>query len=695
MVDFDVKDVQLNTQSSNAGNVPVPASSAALQPKTIFAGMTETQAKEYGLLDEYNKANTDGEAGISEEEFNAYQKNQNQSAETSQGNVYMVKKGDTLSKIAQKWGTTVAAIAETNGIKDVNLISIGQSLKMPAGAQLNTSDLNGTISKKTTNNNAQIFIGMTREQAKKAGVEDVFHQYAGGEDTISRMAFQTYTKSRIPALTAEQRERLKNFDINNTEDLELFHQMVNQHTDKSAIIEKYKNATARAVLEDMFNNGTLSVSDLEAAGLGSEEQIKQNPKAFGEFLYAQIKKSYDSEIANKDGGDYKENYERLRRGEYTDYERETLGLSEAAGELSEEQLQEFTEQAIRRKYQATIAQISINTADDDKAHYTAAMVQGMSEAFLEDNPNLKAALVSYNLLKLERTEYAEPTAQMVAANTKAYGVYEGDEASSILATKAILQTGNAATVEQLLQNNPEQAEIIRDVAAVVLANTTDSAKVSALKTVISNAEQIIANGTTGAESTKSARVDTSHSAAQPAASTSQVENESAAMPQYSDDPRTSAIDDIKRAAQNYTSNPIGSSTSGTGSLIDTDIASVLNIDSTKLKNMSSADALEIIAANFDNLPEIYQKKVRVRLSGASPISLCECYINGSNPVRKFLSEGRYISRSTLSAYYQKYPQAYSEAPPEIKDMIEEYRERTMASYDNATFTDNWHTYSHA
>ena len=42
--------------------------------------------------------------------------------------MYIVKRGDTLSKIAQSYGTTVSKIARMNGIKNVNLIYVGQRL---------------------------------------------------------------------------------------------------------------------------------------------------------------------------------------------------------------------------------------------------------------------------------------------------------------------------------------------------------------------------------------------------------------------------------------------------------------------------------------------------------------------------------------------------------------------------------------
>lgn len=43
---------------------------------------------------------------------------------------YTVKRGDTLSAIAKKYGTTVKAIAAENGIKNKNLIYVGQKLKI-------------------------------------------------------------------------------------------------------------------------------------------------------------------------------------------------------------------------------------------------------------------------------------------------------------------------------------------------------------------------------------------------------------------------------------------------------------------------------------------------------------------------------------------------------------------------------------
>jgi LysM repeat protein len=46
-------------------------------------------------------------------------------------NVYVVQPGDTLSRIATRFNTTIAALAQLNGIVNPNLIYVGQRLTVP------------------------------------------------------------------------------------------------------------------------------------------------------------------------------------------------------------------------------------------------------------------------------------------------------------------------------------------------------------------------------------------------------------------------------------------------------------------------------------------------------------------------------------------------------------------------------------
>jgi lysozyme len=55
----------------------------------------------------------------------------NEDDESSGTRTYVVKPGDNLTKIAIRFGTTVAAIASANNIRDINNISVGQVLVIP------------------------------------------------------------------------------------------------------------------------------------------------------------------------------------------------------------------------------------------------------------------------------------------------------------------------------------------------------------------------------------------------------------------------------------------------------------------------------------------------------------------------------------------------------------------------------------
>ncbi len=49
------------------------------------------------------------------------------------GGSYVVEPGDTLSAIAARFGVTVDALSQANGITDVNTITPGQELVIPPG----------------------------------------------------------------------------------------------------------------------------------------------------------------------------------------------------------------------------------------------------------------------------------------------------------------------------------------------------------------------------------------------------------------------------------------------------------------------------------------------------------------------------------------------------------------------------------
>ena len=60
---------------------------------------------------------------------------------------YIVQPGDTLGNIAVKYRTTVRAIVKANGMKDPNMLHVGQIIRIPTGAYKDTSKTGQSTSK--------------------------------------------------------------------------------------------------------------------------------------------------------------------------------------------------------------------------------------------------------------------------------------------------------------------------------------------------------------------------------------------------------------------------------------------------------------------------------------------------------------------------------------------------------------------
>ena len=55
-------------------------------------------------------------------------------APARQGQIHIVQRGETLSSIAARYGVSLSAITQANGISNANVIYVGQSLTIPSGA---------------------------------------------------------------------------------------------------------------------------------------------------------------------------------------------------------------------------------------------------------------------------------------------------------------------------------------------------------------------------------------------------------------------------------------------------------------------------------------------------------------------------------------------------------------------------------
>lgn len=93
---------------------------------------------------------------------------------------YKIKKGDTLSEIAKKYGTTVSILASINNIKDVDKIYAGDTIKIPTN---NSSYIEYTIKKGDTLSEIAKKYGTTVKKLQSInGIKNANKIYAG--DTI-------------------------------------------------------------------------------------------------------------------------------------------------------------------------------------------------------------------------------------------------------------------------------------------------------------------------------------------------------------------------------------------------------------------------------------------------------------------------------------------------------------------------------
>ena len=85
------------------------------------------------------------------------------SSSSSSYKTYTISSGDTLSKIAKRFGTTYQEIARINGISNPDIINVGQVIKIPYSGSFSPS-INLTSNSASTFNTYTIVSGDTLSQ---------------------------------------------------------------------------------------------------------------------------------------------------------------------------------------------------------------------------------------------------------------------------------------------------------------------------------------------------------------------------------------------------------------------------------------------------------------------------------------------------------------------------------------------------
>lgn len=101
----------------------------AFDPERVFDFKNGTLRDEILVLKKHY-FNVNSHYGMTDQQSASASKKPPKSASTANAQYYTVKKGDTLSKIAKRHGTTVNKICKLNGIKQTKKLQIGQKLRV-------------------------------------------------------------------------------------------------------------------------------------------------------------------------------------------------------------------------------------------------------------------------------------------------------------------------------------------------------------------------------------------------------------------------------------------------------------------------------------------------------------------------------------------------------------------------------------
>lgn len=124
MFDFEHQDVTGNFYSVSAGKAIHSEETAAVRS----ANMIESENSRNASANNDN-ANENNKASASTEK-NAAPARQNKNRQQSRKSTsHSVKKGDTLSSIARRYGTSVSKLCKLNGIKQNTVLQLGQKIK--------------------------------------------------------------------------------------------------------------------------------------------------------------------------------------------------------------------------------------------------------------------------------------------------------------------------------------------------------------------------------------------------------------------------------------------------------------------------------------------------------------------------------------------------------------------------------------
>lgn len=283
----------LNIKENGSGSATQSSTSnpwgAGDKPKTIWTGMKKSDAEKYNLLDEFNRANTDPDDTISEQEYNAFisKKDEpkditsNSGKRVAVGGVYTVVKGDTLSKIAKDFNVDVYELYRMNRSEiggNINVLKVGQKITIKK-ADVNTHSSVGTEhtdaqeGTTTSGNNNHKLKPLVLSNSAKAALSQAL-----GVDVSSMSPDELAQK----AVSMDIEKLMKCFQIvmksSNSEDLEnLMSVLTNDDTVATTIISTARNLDTPEKMEQLVSqmSKALNIKPEDLKKLSITDVVKQ------------------------------------------------------------------------------------------------------------------------------------------------------------------------------------------------------------------------------------------------------------------------------------------------------------------------------------------------------------------------------------------------------------------------------------
>ncbi len=527
------------TTGNGSNGVGTASGSAKATIQDIFnRKMTRAQVQnEFGQagLDLFDKANTDGQDGISQDELNAYNNPQpkvedltsKSGKRTAPGGVYTVVSGDTLSKIAADFGVALIPLYDNNRDvigNNINKIQVGMKIRIKeGGTSSNPASNDATASdgekpaqqsgrteaekeelRNTLRQYAQqlrpseqpcIFVGMTRAQAEKIGGKtlEVFNQYCKGADKISNSAFAEYQKTLMPQLTTENLSKMlngivgENFDKKDLKILvdEVLPTLMDMSGAKQSKKSDEISGDVQSLLLELTNDTSLSPGE--------------KSKRFYEELKTRIE-----DDKNDENGAYNYHKNRLKNGEFTEFEKNYLGLTGDV-ELTEEQLEQYAQLAAKAEFilpVVTSLKDAVNRKDD-KALMT--LIMNVGKDFF-GNADVQGILQMYGLSAIVN----ELNQRLVANEWAENGTLDLNETSDFvgkLYAASVIKNADEEHVQIFIENNADHLDMIQEAAKAVINNMEDGDKKTALENAINNAVSNVQNGTVGSDNSQRGAAD--------------------------------------------------------------------------------------------------------------------------------------------------------------------------------------------